>query len=495
MTTPTAGSSGSVLGLEPTAHVPASLPPTMPSPEPASDTGLLQTVMLFWCRPRRYGPRLAAAPFRLALGAQMLAILVAVGVVATAILWRLADPVEGLAKFHRALAQEILDRASSSAGKEPNWLLVIEALGIVPFGALGLAALGAFVMPFGACGDQASSVWKRGVKSAYWSTTAIIPVSVLLGVAILAFVPSFQQRTAHLVSSKLMLLGSVAGVILLAHMGLATALAVSRYVGPPDDPVFAPREPCCDDCGYLIIGLPLDSRCPECGTPVRESLPDGRRRQTAWQQHQFELRGFVDLLRTHWAVLRSSAFFRRLPVHSGLPAARHYWCVSWAFFVACGLTILGVAALSMRDNLPIRASRSQTWLYPPDDSEMEASIGPAVILLIIAPLAFQSIVMFASCLWAQLRYSIRDYRVSAIVCYYAAPLFWPLAITLLAASILAFRPATTELDHVPLTVFRGFQVTALHVAGAAVLLAGIAALAFWWLRLLKALWSVRFANV
>jgi hypothetical protein len=439
---------------------------------------MLKAAVLFWCRPKQYGPQLAAAPFKRAFQAHVLAMLIAAAVITAAVLWSMADPLKGLATARRELADEILDLSRSSAGTVLNWSIAIIVLGIVPQGELALLALGTFIMPFGACGDRASSVWKRCVKSAYWSTTAIIPVSVLLGIAIVAFLPSLEPKTFQETILILMRLAFVAGISLLAFIAVATALAVSRYVGPADGPAFSPREPHCEDCGYLIIGLSLDSRCPECGTAVRESLPGGRRRPTAWQQHEFKPRGYVDLLRTHWAVLRGNDFFRRLPVHSGLPAARHYWWVSWAFFIVAGLAILRAVGFVM-----------------PDSSLSHASMSLASILMIIAPLVLQSVVMIASCLWAQFRFGIRDYRVSAIVCYHAVPLIWPLALTLLAALALALLPATADLNEIPLVVIGRSTVTALLAVVAPMFVLTVAALAFWWFRLLKALRSVRFANV
>jgi rRNA maturation endonuclease Nob1 len=45
------------------------------------------------------------------------------------------------------------------------------------------------------------------------------------------------------------------------------------------DPNFAPEisfHPQCDQCGYLLIGLP-ENRCPECGMPFDPSKKDTTR--------------------------------------------------------------------------------------------------------------------------------------------------------------------------------------------------------------------------
>lgn len=39
----------------------------------------------------------------------------------------------------------------------------------------------------------------------------------------------------------------------------------------------------CERCGYRIQGLPHDGPCPECGRPIRSSLPDARA-GSPWQQ-------------------------------------------------------------------------------------------------------------------------------------------------------------------------------------------------------------------
>ena len=46
-----------------------------------------------------------------------------------------------------------------------------------------------------------------------------------------------------------------------------------RYAGPPDGPVWwMTRPPRCCACKYILFGLPVDGRCPECGTPIGESI-------------------------------------------------------------------------------------------------------------------------------------------------------------------------------------------------------------------------------
>ena len=39
----------------------------------------------------------------------------------------------------------------------------------------------------------------------------------------------------------------------------------------------------CERCGYVLNGLPADGRCPECGTPLDESV-NYRRHPPAWER-------------------------------------------------------------------------------------------------------------------------------------------------------------------------------------------------------------------
>ena len=65
----------------------------------------------------------------------------------------------------------------------------------------------------------------------------------------------------------------------------------------------------CESCGYRLTGLPIDGRCPECGTPVAESTVDSGRSMTAWETSP-SWRTFAAT--TAACVLRPARFFRGL---------------------------------------------------------------------------------------------------------------------------------------------------------------------------------------
>lgn len=77
----------------------------------------------------------------------------------------------------------------------------------------------------------------------------------------------------------------------------------------------------CEGCGYIVSGLPEDSRCPECGKAIAESLP-GTRTPPLWEREGAGWwRRFWG---TTWEVLvHPSRFYRAMPTRAGL--AKSLW--------------------------------------------------------------------------------------------------------------------------------------------------------------------------
>jgi hypothetical protein len=106
---------------------------------------------------------------------------------------------------------------------------------------------------------------------------------------------------------------------------------------PREATIPAETDVLCESCGYVLNGLPPDSRCPECGRPAAESDP-ALRTPTAWEQTAGD--GFPSagaFLSTSAAVLfRPSRFYRKLATRTDSPLAttfaQIYWSIAAVFF-------------------------------------------------------------------------------------------------------------------------------------------------------------------
>ena len=449
------------------------LPSTALAPESVRRVNFFVGLSLFWLFPRRYGPHLAVSSTRraiLAHGIALTAVVVGLGTVAIVETIGSGNYSFRMSDLRTLLAEFIAVLAAESAGSPWSGIVALVVVCAVPLVQLLVLLVGTAVMPFCAGGDRASSVWKRSVKNIYWSTTLLIPASVGL---VCLRLSGWNGPSDDMTAILTMLAATAATAIVILRAILTGAC---RYVGPPDGPAFAARQPRCDECGYHIFGLPVSSNCPECGLAIRESLPPGRRLSTRWQENQLKIRGFVELLCLQWRVLSDRGFFGRLPVQSQMPAARHFWWGTYLLMMFVTLAGLRMAAAF--------TDRADVF----DNSVVDfASIAiPAVVM----PLVAQSAMMFVGCLSAQLRLGMADYRVSAIACYYASPLMWPFVLTVVGTAMVLL---TLFWD----SMHGGQDVTDTLAVKLTLLLGGgaaVGALIFWWFRVFAALRAVQYAN-
>ncbi len=120
---------------------------------------------------------------------------------------------------------------------------------------------------------------------------------------------------------------------------------------------------------------------------------------------------------------------------------------------------------------------------------MALAFGGALAILLL-----QMLSMFPLCLWAQKRYGIVDYRVSASACCMATPLLWPLLIVLLVCTLAALPNEQWLRETVVFSLLDNPVSAWLIVAIASTILVLLAAV-FWLRRVTAALRAVRYANV
>lgn len=459
----------------PDTHVTALLPATAPPPEPARKINFFKALLLYWLLPKRYGPHLAVGSWKRALLAQVLSVLVFL----TALLPALPGRISffSLDDWREMAAAKVIDMATETAMGKMSWISVLLVLLSIPLAELALVLLSILIMPWYAGGDRAGSVFKRSLKSVYWSTTILIPLTPPAWLFTAYRVNPYQWVDKHGEPLAVGVLLLVVGLPAVLFMRMLLA-GGTRYVGAPEGPAFAPREPRCDDCGYLIIGLPLEARCPECGLEVRESLSGDRRRPTVWQENEFKPTGFADLLRLQWVVLTRKDFFKRLPVQSGLASARHFWWGTWCLMVLATLLALRLLAV-----------------FVEKEDDFIGMLMTGALAVLILPLLLQALMMFTMCLHGQLCHGLRDYRGSAVVCYYASPLMWPGPLLLVLALAPMALPVERLLHEIAVPSPLGGWLDGMSLYMVGVLLAFLISLLWWALRLNRALRDIRHANV
>ncbi|MBP7934109.1 MAG: hypothetical protein KA354_05605 [Phycisphaerae bacterium] len=469
-------------------HVALFLPPTAPSPEPARRVPFWKGLLFHWLTPGRLGPHLVVDTWTRAFTAHALSVLLGLSVAwhlgtrsSAGLLQVLTSPRE----LRLILVGGLLDLVTQGSSFSLNTARVMIVLFVVAVIAAAPACLAAFLIPWCADGDDGKSAARRGFKSAYWATTILIPASAVYWTACGLMPPTWQPLT-HVYGQQLLSPVPVALVLLLLGLFIRTLLlGARRYVGQPTGPGFSPREPLCDHCGYRITGLPLTGLCPECGTPVQDSLPGGCRRPPLGHEPRLTAHGVLELAHTQPQILRDPSFFNTLAVYQGQRAAWHF---CWGTLLLMTLVSLASTALTQTVLPPLIEIRSD-----PDDAWSRGMLVAGAALGL--PWLLHLLLVVAACQYAECRLKMTDSRVVVTVCYYASPLLWPLlfvGIAALSAFSTRLGQRLAEAATVPLL---DHLLTPADLIDAVLWLAALGASYFMLARLRRALHAVRYANV
>jgi len=80
----------------------------------------------------------------------------------------------------------------------------------------------------------------------------------------------------------------------------------------------------CQTCAYILTGVAMEGRCPECGQPVRDSLGSDARPGTLWQTRRRDGRFSAALKTFWWATVRAYRSGRTMRLDGDDPAHRSY---------------------------------------------------------------------------------------------------------------------------------------------------------------------------
>jgi hypothetical protein len=112
----------------------------------------------------------------------------------------------------------------------------------------------------------------------------------------------------------------------------------------------------CARCGYVLSGLPTDSRCPECGTPIAESDPV-LRGLPAWERHPGSVAAFLST--TAAVIFTAGHFFRLLATRVDRSYSRAFAMIH----LLLASMLFAVAGQSHLQYVEIRVDVGRSWMF------------------------------------------------------------------------------------------------------------------------------------
>jgi len=253
--------------------------------------------------------------------------------------------IDGVLKILAELADEI--------SRFPGWAL-LTFVGAILFPALIIATLALTIMPWGARDEPIRKSFRHSFKSLLLCTAVIPMFAVIITSAVVpleraastGFAPArgispppqpsnatpnspewkqwqeasndywadyWAERQKWMVKQPWYVRHSQIVVINVVFPCIAWFLLLTlRAVGAARPTMPIARPPHCEACGYNLSTIPMESRCPECGEAVAESLGPDARPGTPWQ-HRRAMGGWLAWWRTTGEAIRRPNAFGRLP--------------------------------------------------------------------------------------------------------------------------------------------------------------------------------------
>lgn len=119
-----------------------------------------------------------------------------------------------------------------------------------------------------------------------------------------------------------------------------------EFVPNPDDLL-------CEQCGYVLNGLPTDGNCPECGHTVAESTVDSPRRAPIWEQGtdrpaaRFQATAIP-------LIFRKKSFFRTMTAHGDAARSARFALIALlpGLLIGTKAALMHAAILHLLYNFP-----------------------------------------------------------------------------------------------------------------------------------------------
>jgi|GEM_PF-6854504 len=397
----------------PTEGVSAVVPEAMEGAEqpgiPPRRVGFLTGFLLFGLLPKRYGPHLAEKSMFAAFAAHVLAMCIGLLALASipALQYDRFEDVDApvIMRVRYWAANQIRAQLFESGRMREAARLILAAEVASPLLSVLFAVFwGSIMWPWAVQGAGRSGTARRSIKNALWSSTILMWWMCVYPIMALTDAYEFGYGREQVLGEFIVWAGVPLFFLFLYFR--ATVQGVQQCVAhPSEEDEREPRMPICEACGYVLVGLPLESNCPECGRPVGDSYGPGPRTQLAEELEATQRGGWFGKARMLRRLNRERELFDRLPVWRH-DITRSIW--RQAFILPMIVAML-----------PFLAAVTGV-------GERDAAI--ACVFLPIAMTLFflaHSLMLWNLCWLGRARHGIRDVRISIAVGQYSAALLIP----------------------------------------------------------------------